>query len=82
MVDYIREQEFVDDDDMKYWIEQANNDVDRLRCFIGDTYSDTIYKLDGYGNLENVDRGDFECLCDELIDILRDNIKELKNVME
>lgn len=79
LVDYIYGYDFVNDDDMRYLIERADNDIDRLRCFIGNTYSDTIYKLDGYGNLQNVDSGDFECLCDELIDMLRENVKELQN---
>ena len=28
--------------------------IDRVRCFIGDTTSDSIYKIDAYGNLQNV----------------------------
>lgn len=74
---YISDQEFVFDEDMEYLVKKCDNDIDRLRCFIGDTYSDDIYKLDGYANLKNVDIGDFEDLCDELIDILKDNIKTL-----
>lgn len=63
--------EFVDDEIMEYLIKECNNDIDRLRCFIGDTHSDYIYKLDGYGNLENVTDDDFEYCIDNAIEQLK-----------
>ena len=47
-------------------------DVDRLRCFIGDTYSASVYKLDGYNNLDNVSCSDFEEIIDEILYELED----------
>lgn len=79
LYDHLRDcVEFVTWEDMEYLISQCENDVDRLRCFIGDTYSADIYKLDGYGNLENVDKSDFEYCIEEAIDILETSLKEEK----
>lgn len=78
LTDYISYQDFVDEESLDYLIQQADNDIDRLRCFIGDTYSADIYKLDGYGNLQNVDSDDLKMLCDDLIEIVRDNLREMK----
>lgn len=78
LTDYISYQDFVDEESLDYLIQQADNDIDRLRCFIGDTYSADIYKLDGYGNLQNVDYDDMATLCDDLIGIVRDNLREMK----
>ncbi len=78
LTDHIRESDLVDDDDVKYLMEKIGNDIDRMRCFIGDTTSDTVYRLDGYGNLDNVARCDFLDLADELIDMLKENIKSLQ----
>ncbi len=78
LTDYISYQDFVDEESLDYLIQQADNDIDRLRCFIGDTYSADIYKLDGYGNLQNVDSDDLKMLCDDLIEMVRDNLREMK----
>ena len=79
LTDYITEQDFIrNDETLEYQIARCENDIDRLRCFIGDTYSDSIYRIDGYGNLANVTSGDLEMLCDELINIVKDRIKELQ----
>lgn len=59
--------EFVDDEMIEYLIKNCNNDIDRLRCFIGETYSSSIYKIDGYGNLENVVDDDFITCIDKII---------------
>lgn len=45
----------------------------RLKCFIGDTtFSefDNIFKIDAYGNLENVYKEDLELLKESILDIL------------
>lgn len=73
LYDSMRETvEFVDDEIMEYLIKDCDNDIDRLRCFIGDTHSDYIYKLDGYGNLENVTDDDFEHCIDNAIEQLKE----------
>lgn len=72
LVDYIWEQNFiVDEEDERIVIEHNSDSLDRLRCFIGDTYHDDIYQIDGYGNLSNVSDGDMEILCDDLIGIVK-----------
>ena len=69
LTDRIQEQDFVDEEVLEYIvIEQAKNGISGLRCFIGDTYSDDIYRLDGYGNLANVNDDDFEDLLDLLVE--------------
>ncbi len=79
LTDHITEQDFVlNDEILDGLIKQNSDDIDRLRCFIGDTYSADIYRIDGYGNLANVTSGDMEMLVDELIDIAKDQIKELQ----
>ena len=79
LTDYITEQNFVRNDEvLDELIKQNSSDIDRLRCFIGDTYSSDLYKIDGYGNLANVTSGDMEMLVDELIDIVKDQIKALQ----
>jgi hypothetical protein len=68
LTDTIQEAEFVDDDLLgEYMKSQDLTDISRLRCFIGDTYSDDIYRFDGYGNLANVDSSDFEEVIDNLL---------------
>ena len=61
---------FVDDEILDYLIKENSSDINRLRCFIGDTYSDTIYKVNDYGNLENVEQDDFSYVIDEMIELL------------
>lgn len=74
LTDRITEQDFIDEELLEYIVKDNATDVSRLRCFLGDTYDADIYKLDGYGNLQNVDTGDFEDLIDVLIENLQDNI--------
>ena len=72
LYDSMRETvEFVDDEIMEYLIKECDNDIDRLRCFIGDAHSDYIYKLNGYGNLENVTDDDFIYCVDAAIERLK-----------
>jgi len=79
LCDYISEENYVNEDEIsEIFIPQNSDSLARLRCFIGDTYSSDLYKIDGYGNLQNIDKSDLECLCDELIGMLRTNKKELK----
>lgn len=71
--------DILDDDDLDYWLEEAAKEgIDRVRCFVADTYSDDIYKLDGYNNLANVTDGDLESLVYELTEKIKDDIEELK----
>jgi hypothetical protein len=81
LCDYVYDMDFVDDNEMEYLIERNSTDIDRLRCFIGDTYSAAIYKLDGYGNLANIDSSDIECLIEEVTQIIEDRVKDLEPEM-
>lgn len=71
---------FVDEEILQQLIkENAKDGLSRLRYFINNTYDDTIYKLDGYENLENVDNSDFEYCIDECIEKLKTKLEELEN---
>ena len=75
LTDKITDYDFVDDEILEYIvIKEAKGGVDRLRFFIGDTYSDNIYRLDGYGNLANVDNSDFGYLIDDIVQSLEEDI--------
>lgn len=80
--DYIGElhqSDFLEDDDLDYFLKkEIEGGVDRLRCLINDTYSDDMYKLDGYGNLANITQGDFENLIDDLTYQIKQDIEDLK----
>ncbi len=58
----------------KFVREQSLGGVSRLRCFIGDTYDANLYRLDGYGNLANVDNSDFEYLINDIVQSLEEDI--------
>lgn len=77
LYDRIQEMtEFVDDEMLNNYLIKENSDsISRLRYFINNTQDDDIYKLDGYGNLENVDKQDFEDCIDEAIDILKESLE-------
>ena len=55
-------------------VEQSKNGLSSLRCFIGDTYNAGLYRLDGCGNLANVDNSDFEYLIDDIVQTLEEDI--------
>lgn len=68
LTDRIQEQDFVTEDVLEYIVKKNATELSRLRCFINDTYEDDIYRLDGYGNLANVNDDDFEDLLDLLVE--------------
>lgn len=75
LTDRIQEYDFVDDEVLEYIVkEQSLGGISRLRCFIGDTYDANLYRLDGYGNLANVDNSDFEYLIDDIVQSLEEEI--------
>ena len=75
LTDRIQEYDFVDDEVLDYiLVEQSKNGLSSLRCFIGDTYNASLYRLDGYGNLANVDNSDFEYLIDDIVQTLEEDI--------
>lgn len=49
----------------------------RLYYFMGDAnFNNEIFRIDGYGNLTNVDKDDLDCLKDDLLDAVNDKLKE------
>ena len=80
LVEQLREEHFVpdgdDDDEMRYEIEFNSSSLERLRHFIGDTHSADIYKINAYGNLENITVDDIRCACSNLIDYLSYQIEK------
>lgn len=75
LCDMIQEREFVTDEDLEHYIKEHATDISRLRHFINDTHEDDIYMFDGYGNLQNVDKEDFEGLIDDLIYRIQEDMK-------
>lgn len=62
--------EFVDEETFKYYIEYQFKEFGMCRApyiFRSLEYSDSIYKIDAYGNLQNVDTEDFTYCIDEAI---------------
>ena len=81
LTDIISEAEFVDDELVDQYFKsilETNASLARIRHFIGDTRDDYIYKLDGYGNLANVDKDDFIEVIDNVQDKLIDTIEPEK----
>lgn len=89
VIDYMNEtqdwnlEEFFNDYvDYDYAEEMAKAEIDnggllRLTYFLGDThfYNESLFKINGYGNLENVNRDDLETLKEELLDNIEDEIE-------
>lgn len=70
---------FVDDEILSYYIENEKDDyghydLTRLRYFINNTYDDYIYYINAYGNLENVEKEDFNICIDEAISVLEESM--------
>ena len=67
---YVNDYGFISSDEVDDMIANNINDygVDRLRCFINDTYADDVYILDGYNNLKNVSDSDFEDCINNIIE--------------
>lgn len=77
--DFRELSDLLDEDDVYYWLNLACKDgIDRVRCFINDTYSDDIYKLDGYNNLSNVSESDLRDAVDDVINNIESDIEDLK----
>lgn len=82
LCDFIQEQNFISADEVEeFFIRENADSLTRLRYFIGNTYDDTIYRIDAYGNLANVDSSNFKCLIDDLIEQIDDYINEEKQAV-
>lgn len=89
VIDYMNDTQ---DFDLKYLFEDfidyetaeeiAKNELNnggllRLNYYLGDTnLNDEIFKLDGYGNLENITIDDLNNLKDEIIENINDKLGE------
>ena len=82
LTDRCREMlEIVDDETLQYYLDYQfkNFGMERVPCIFANVdHSASIYKINGYGNLENVNDNDLECCIDEAIDTLKDAIKGVK----
>ena len=77
LIELIEDENFMTDERVSDYI-QRNPDEARLRHFFGKTYTDSIYKMNGYGNLANVNKGDFEDLINSLVEKIEEEIKSEK----
>ena len=76
--------DFVDEELLGYYLEYQLKEfgVDRLFYITQAlTYSDTIYKVNAYGNLENVEQDDFIYVIDEIIEKLKEDFDEYNEEM-
>jgi len=81
LIDYIYEKNFiVDEEDERIAIEHNSDSIERLRYFIGNTYRADMYKINTYGNLSNVNDGDFIQLCDELLEVVEKELDEAEEM--
>lgn len=65
------------EDRIKYELEGGG--LERLYYFLGDTdLKQDIFKINCYGNLENIDINDLECLKQDIIDRIDNEIEEEK----
>ena len=68
----------LDDELLEYYLKE-NNGMERLfYATRGLEFADSIYKIDAYGNLENVYEEDFESCIDDAIESLKEAIEEDK----
>ena len=49
----------------KYRLEECG--LQALRCYLGDAYSDELYRLDGGANLANIYNDDWEDILDDML---------------
>jgi hypothetical protein len=70
--------EFMDDELLEQYVQEqlASYGVERVRCLLNNTIGSSIYKLDAYGNLENVTDDDFICCIDNAIETLKNSLEE------
>lgn len=63
----------------KYELE--NYGLERLTYFLGDTtfYMQNLFKINAYGNLENITKKDLEMLKEDLINCINDKLESEEN---
>lgn len=74
--------DFVDDELLGYYVDYQLKTFGHERLFYMTRcleYSDSIYKVNAYGNLENVDKDDFIYCIDEALEKLKESLKETIN---
>lgn len=80
LYDTVRETvEFIDEETLPYYIESQLKEfgINRIIYMVGMVeYIDSIYKVNAYGNLENVDNSDFIYCIDETIERLKEKLGE------
>lgn len=67
--------------------EQAKHELEnggllRLYYYLGDAYLNSdLFKINGYGNLENVDIEDLKNMKEEILDLINDKLSEEKGLL-
>lgn len=82
LAEFLNDEQYIpaDGEDMYYCLDECHNDITRLRYFIGDTYDDDLYQIDGYGNLKNVTASDLEDVIDTIIEKIDREIEDEKQM--
>ena len=89
IIDYMNDTQdwdfdYIGEDIIDYELaeEQAKHELEqggllRLYCFLGNTNPrDDLFKINGYGNLENVDIEDLKNMKEEILDLINDKLSE------
>jgi uncharacterized membrane protein YvbJ len=89
VIDYMNEAqdwdfEYLFEDYVSYDLAEdiAKNELEsgglvRLYYFLGDAnLNNDIFRINGYGNLEDIDKDDLECLKDEILNIINNKLEE------
>lgn len=60
--------------------ELDNGGLIRLYYFLGNAnLNNTIFRIDAYGNLEDIDKDDLQCLKDDILEVINNNLEEDEN---
>jgi hypothetical protein len=81
LTDIVSEAGFVDEYLLEDYFQNVlakEPSLARIKCFLGDTHDDDIYKFDGCGNLANVDKDDFIEVIENVQDKITDAIEPEK----
>lgn len=73
-------QDFVDYEIAEQYAKQEldNGGLIRLYYFLGNAnLNNDLFRIDAYGNLEDVDIDDLQCLKDDILQVIEDNLKEV-----
>lgn len=89
VIDYMNDTQdwdfdYIGEDIIDYELaeEQAKHELEqggliRLYYFLGDAnLNNNLFKVDGYGNLKNLEKSDLEYMKEEILDLINDKLSE------